>query len=97
MFPPFAGLDLLFKGHIHDFFFLFCNIFLDIDECESNPCQNGGACRNLENSFQCVCVTGFIGVFCEISKNKTLSNIVLDNMNCVQFSPYLSVKIKCKR
>ncbi|KAG9483301.1 hypothetical protein GDO78_009302 [Eleutherodactylus coqui] len=27
----------------------------DIDECESNPCQNGGTCENLPGSYICHC------------------------------------------
>ncbi|XP_030855777.1 deleted in malignant brain tumors 1 protein-like [Strongylocentrotus purpuratus] len=48
----------------------------DIDECESDLCQNGGMCRNLENSFECVCVIGFIGVYCEIER--TCSNVTME-------------------
>ncbi|KAK2160812.1 hypothetical protein NP493_1626g00009 [Ridgeia piscesae] len=28
----------------------------DIDECASNPCENGGTCTNEINSFKCKCV-----------------------------------------
>lgn len=27
----------------------------DIDECASNPCQNGGTCENLQGRFRCTC------------------------------------------
>ena len=40
----------------------------DINECASSPCVNGGACVDLINKFQCNCLTNFIGVLCEISK-----------------------------
>ena len=34
---------------------------LDIDECVSEPCLNGGACLNLVGEFQCNCASGFSG------------------------------------
>ncbi|KAG8556043.1 hypothetical protein GDO81_017908 [Engystomops pustulosus] len=39
---------------------------LDIDECASNPCLNGGICQNLPNRFHCICDMNFAGDMCEI-------------------------------
>uniref|UniRef100_A0A672R8D4 Protein crumbs homolog 1-like n=1 Tax=Sinocyclocheilus grahami TaxID=75366 RepID=A0A672R8D4_SINGR len=39
---------------------------LDLDECRSNPCLNGGYCQNMVNKFQCVCVMTFAGKTCEV-------------------------------
>ena len=48
--------------------------------CESNPCQNGGTCVNLENEniniYQCICAEGFTGTNCEKRKN---------HCGCLQF------------
>ncbi len=30
-----------------------------IDQCQSNPCLNGGICRMLINSFKCDCPQGY--------------------------------------
>ncbi|XP_072294218.1 protein crumbs homolog 1 isoform X2 [Eucyclogobius newberryi] len=38
----------------------------EVDECRSNPCLNGGYCRNLINKFMCVCDMSFAGDVCEI-------------------------------
>lgn len=35
----------------------FCEI--DINECQSSPCQNGGTCIDLENSYACYCPDGY--------------------------------------
>ncbi|XP_046905467.1 protein crumbs homolog 1 [Hypomesus transpacificus] len=39
---------------------------LEIDECQSQPCLNGGSCRDYINSFTCSCRPGFQGDRCEI-------------------------------
>ena len=47
---------------------IFCCIqlcFLDIDECEENPCQNEGTCENEEGSYTCNCGEGFKGDNCD--------------------------------
>lgn len=31
------------------------------DECQSNPCQHGGTCRNLVGRYECSCLPGFTG------------------------------------
>ena len=40
-------------------------ISVDIDECDSNPCQNGGTCNDGINSYTCDCIPGFNGTNCE--------------------------------
>ncbi|TDH08695.1 hypothetical protein EPR50_G00100940 [Perca flavescens] len=37
----------------------------EVDECKSNPCLNGGYCRNLINKFFCVCEMSFAGETCQ--------------------------------
>uniref|UniRef100_A0AAQ4S401 Crumbs cell polarity complex component 1 n=1 Tax=Gasterosteus aculeatus aculeatus TaxID=481459 RepID=A0AAQ4S401_GASAC len=37
----------------------------EVDECKSNPCLNGGYCRNLINRFACVCDLSFAGDTCQ--------------------------------
>lgn len=34
---------------------------VDIDECDSAPCQNGGLCKDGMGGFQCQCKPGFLG------------------------------------
>lgn len=35
-------------------------MFLDIDECKTNPCLNG-TCHNLPGGYSCTCLNGYIG------------------------------------
>ena len=43
-------------------------MFADVDECSSSPCQNGGTCIDAVNSYTCDCVDGFEGSNCAASK-----------------------------
>ena len=38
---------------------------VDIDECTSNPCQNGALCYQGDNSFTCDCLDGWTGELCD--------------------------------
>uniref|UniRef100_M3XM44 Sushi, nidogen and EGF-like domain-containing protein 1 n=4 Tax=Mustelinae TaxID=169418 RepID=M3XM44_MUSPF len=37
----------------------------ETDECQAQPCRNGGSCRDLPGAFVCQCPAGFTGVHCE--------------------------------
>ncbi len=37
---------------------------INIDECSSSPCLNGGSCTNLIDGFQCACSPRFMGETC---------------------------------
>ena len=39
-----------------------------IDDCNPNPCQNGGTCTDGINTFTCDCEEDFTGKRCELSK-----------------------------
>ena len=41
--------------------------FSDINECSSNPCQNGGTCTDGVDRFECLCVPEHTGYTCETS------------------------------
>ena len=40
-------------------------IYLEIDNCASNPCNNHGTCVNAKNGYQCDCKAGFRGENCD--------------------------------
>ncbi|XP_067851680.1 sushi, nidogen and EGF-like domain-containing protein 1 isoform X2 [Heptranchias perlo] len=40
---------------------------IDIDDCASNDCQNGGTCIDGIDGYSCKCKLGFIGKHCEIA------------------------------
>ena len=42
---------------------------LDIDECQSEPCNNGGTCINGADSYSCNCTSGWEGSTCKEGKS----------------------------
>ncbi|XP_078268349.1 coagulation factor IX-like [Rhinoraja longicauda] len=60
----------------------FWNVYIDGDQCESNPCQNQGSCKDGMGSYACWCRPGFIGINCEIEPLKLCN---LENGGCHHF------------
>lgn len=44
---------------------LSCRCEMEINECESNPCRNGGSCLDRFNMFVCECPPGYSGPICD--------------------------------
>ena len=38
---------------------------LDINECDSSPCENGGTCTDGINGYTCTCADGYTDTHCE--------------------------------
>ena len=49
-------------------YFAIVLFYLDIDECVSHSCRNGGSCIDGVNNYSCACKTGFVGYRCEVGK-----------------------------
>lgn len=43
---------------------------VQIDECQSQPCLNGGSCHDYISGFTCTCLSGFQGHRCEINTDE---------------------------
>ncbi|XP_035661621.1 uncharacterized protein LOC118405899 [Branchiostoma floridae] len=43
-------------------------VVCDVDECNSNPCQNNGTCINVVDHYICQCARGWVGVHCQIKE-----------------------------
>ncbi|NXK03092.1 JAG1 protein, partial [Herpetotheres cachinnans] len=46
----------------------------NINDCESNPCKNGGTCIDGINSYKCICSDGWEGTYCETNINDCSKN-----------------------
>ena len=63
----------------------------EVDLCYSDPCQNGGVCRQKENGFTCLCKDGFTGGNCEKelkSPQTCINEICESGYSCSNASPY---------
>lgn len=59
------NLKALVQGHDHLFTdIVVCTRLLDIDECASGPCENGGTCTDGINEFSCTCTIAWTGPTC---------------------------------
>ncbi|XP_062853195.1 sushi, nidogen and EGF-like domain-containing protein 1 [Trichomycterus rosablanca] len=59
---------------------------IDVDECSSSPCQNGGTCTDRVNAFACRCPAGFSGARCETDVDECQENPCLNGARCIQGS-----------
>ncbi|XP_023554855.1 coagulation factor IX isoform X2 [Octodon degus] len=48
--------------------------YVDGDQCESNPCLNGGSCKDDINAYECWCRLGFEGQNCELDATCSIKN-----------------------
>ncbi|XP_037601567.1 protein crumbs homolog 2 isoform X1 [Cebus imitator] len=55
---------------------------VEVDECASQPCLNGGRCQDLPNGFQCHCPDGYAGLTCQEDVDECLSDPCLHGGTC---------------
>ena len=41
---------------------------VDVDDCASNPCRNGGACIDLVDGYKCNCTDFYTSTWCEVKR-----------------------------
>lgn len=56
------------------FFFL----LTDVDDCQSEPCENGGTCIDKIDSFLCLCLPSYGGDTCEKGEGEKTAHIQTD-------------------
>ena len=56
---------------------------VNINECESSPCQNGGTCIDRVNGFHCDCPYGYLDYICSSLINECESNPCQHGGHCI--------------
>ena len=64
---------------------------IDINECDSSPCENGATCINNNGSFTCICSAGYTGSLCSTDIDECLESPCI-NGNC----PNTEGSFECK-
>ncbi|XP_019622733.1 PREDICTED: uncharacterized protein LOC109468834 [Branchiostoma belcheri] len=65
---------------------------IDIDECDSNPCQNNGLCVDGANSYGCQCTRGYTGLNCEIEIDECESSPCQNGGSCIDHIGWYSCR-----
>ncbi|XP_037830293.1 delta-like protein C isoform X1 [Kryptolebias marmoratus] len=60
------------------------NCEIETNECDSNPCKNGGSCKDLVNNYSCACPQGFYGKNCEIIAMRCADGPCFNEGTCVE-------------
>ncbi|NXU74056.1 CRUM1 protein, partial [Oreotrochilus melanogaster] len=58
------------------------NCDAEIDECASDPCQNGALCNDHVGFYTCTCAPGYQGTHCEVDINECVSQPCQNNGTC---------------
>ncbi|NXO21530.1 SNED1 protein, partial [Cisticola juncidis] len=54
----------------------------EIDECQSQPCLNGGQCKDHVSAFLCLCEPGYTGYHCELDVDECQSEPCKNSGTC---------------
>ncbi|NXN89949.1 SNED1 protein, partial [Bombycilla garrulus] len=54
----------------------------EIDECQSQPCLNGGQCKDRVSAFLCLCEPGYTGSHCELDVDECQSEPCKNSGTC---------------
>ncbi|NXE46438.1 CRUM1 protein, partial [Casuarius casuarius] len=58
------------------------NCDAEIDECDSEPCQNGALCSDHVGFYTCTCAPGYQGIQCEVDIDECVSQPCEHNGTC---------------
>ncbi|KAF7252531.1 Coagulation factor VII [Varanus komodoensis] len=72
----------------------FWTTYTDPNQCDSNPCKNGGTCIDQYQTYICMCPMEYEGKNCETGPETTLK-CDYENGNCEQYCVDTSIARRC--
>ena len=69
---------------------------INIDDCLSHPCLNGGSCIDLVNDFSCNCPTGFLDKDCSAEYDSCISNPCFNGGRCSSSPRSFDFRCTCR-
>ncbi|XP_052792518.1 fibropellin-3-like [Mya arenaria] len=63
---------------------------INIDDCQSGPCLNGGLCKDGVNSYTCTCRRGYTGDNCQTDTNECVSSPCRNGGTCFDNAGFFS-------
>lgn len=68
---------------------------LELSECDSNPCRNGGSCKDQEDGYRCLCPPGYYGLHCEHSTLSCADSPCFNGGSCRERNQGASYACEC--
>lgn len=68
---------------------------LELSKCASNPCRNGGSCKDQENNYHCLCPPGYYGQHCEHSTLTCADSPCFNGGSCRERNQGASYACEC--
>lgn len=71
-----------------------------MNDCDNQPCKNGGVCRDLDGDYTCQCPSPYVGKQCQLSKHSTDQYSNNDAHGCTIdciFPIFILYFIRCKK
>ncbi|ELK05528.1 Delta-like protein 4 [Pteropus alecto] len=68
---------------------------LKLSKCDSNPCRNGGSCKDQEDGYHCLCPPGYYGLHCEHSTLSCADSPCFNGGSCRERNQGASYACEC--
>ena len=82
---------MFIENAVNDDCIVIIHLFLEIQPCQSNPCENGGTCSMSGNLYNCACSAGYTGFQCASMK----ACFILKQLFCLHLTKLTGHCVTC--